>query len=354
MTEKTTELQPIVFMNGDGGVGVVAPIVLEKIFPGFPTIDVPLTVEDRIRTNDDCINVAVQEVLNVGSGFKNSTASADPKIKNTGKKSANIILRPKLGAYGILRLLEYSIRYQKICGTLRYAHGGFYDEIHCQIKNFGGKEIAIIQQRMDISDLKDFAELAFQISQEKELELILSSKSTIATSEKLFRERVEVVWKELGVDWKHKLTDIALAELPVETALNGSRSGGFLHVADNVTGDNSSDIIDHQNGDFTMGSVVYCKKKNGKKFSYHELPGGTCDDYLKGTLPGRNFLNPAPIIFGLCNAFESVNPDQKSFFDQIKKTTIYYLKTTQFAERETLEMIDFISAEIPKTATIIA
>lgn len=334
--------KPIVFMNGDSGTGMVAPKVLESIFSNYPTINVPLTVADRVNTNDACIARAVSEIQRVGVGFKNSTASKDPRIIQAGLGSANIKMRPMAGAYGILRLLQIAINYDNICGTLRYAHGGFYDEQSCVIKNIDDRETAVITTQFDLKDLTPFAELALEISKRFNLDLVLSSKNTIAKSETLFKERIEAIWNKADVVWKHKLTDIALAELPVKTALGGSKKGNFLHVADNVNGDNSSDIIDHQNGGFVMGSDVHCIK-DGKKFTYFELPGGTADDYVTGDLPGRNFLNPSSIILGLCNAFQVVNPDDKPFFDVVKSSIADYLKEVQPEDRHTQEMIDYVA-----------
>ena len=335
---------PLPFFNGDGGTGKIAPIILEKIFKDFPTINIPLTVDKRINTTDACIYKAAELILKVGTGFKNSTASADPRIKAAGMKSANIIMRPLLGCYAIVRIIFEAIDYDKICGTIRYGHGGFYDEQSCDIHMIDGVETAVIVTHLNLEDLKPYAELALKLSKELGLDLILSSKYTIAESEALFKERVEIVWaddKQIQ-GWSHKLTDMAIAGLPIKTALGGSKRGNFLHAADNPNGDISGDSIDHQNGGFVMGSDVYCIHK-GKNFTYFELPGGTADGYLDGTLQGRNFLNPNSLIIGLCSAFEVLNPKDKEFFDAVKLAASSYIKEVPKADHHTIEMIDYVA-----------
>jgi hypothetical protein len=336
-------LQPIAVANGDGGTGRVAPMILESVFSPFPFVDVPLTVAERIKTNDACIEDAVRAFLQCGAGFKNSTASDHPDIKRLGMKSANIVMRPMTGAFAMLRLLQGPGRYVKACGTLRYAHGSFYDEVSCTEEMIDGRRTAVITQHLDLQDLQPFAMLAMEIAQQHGLDLLLSSKSTIATSELWFRRMIEEVWKGQGLTWTHKLTDIAIAELPVQTALGGSGKGGFLHVADNANGDTSSDVIDHQHGNFVMGSTVFCLSQDGRRFSYEELPGGTAHRMEFGPLIGDTFLNPTAIMFALTNAFQQVNPDQNLFFEQVRYLTIQYLNETPKQDRDTEEMIKFVA-----------
>lgn len=356
----SNKLNPIGFANGDGGTGRGATMVRETIFANFPTIDVPVTVGARLQTNDQCIRDAVNAFLRCGAGFKNSTASNDPRIIEAGMKSANILMRPLAGAYALLRLLQGPGRYPNMCGTLRYAHGNFYDEQSCNIKIIDGKKTAVIVQHMDIDDLVPFAQLAIRIQKEFGWHLILSSKSTIADSEKLFRTTTENVWKEAGLiageakdsegniwtgNFHHELTDIALANLPIISA-DGSEcaKGGFLHVADNANGDTSSDLIDLQHGNRVMGSTVYCMQ-HGKIFTYEELPGGTADGKTTGTLKGKKFLSPVGIIFAMASAFETVNPEHKVFFDQVRINTLDYISNTPKEERDTEVMVSKIAEQ---------
>lgn len=361
-----SNLKPIGFANGDGGTGRGATMVRETIFKDFPTIDVLVTVQTRLGTNDQCIHDAVDAFLKCGAGFKNSTASNDPRITEAGMKSANILMRPLAGAYALLRLLQGPGRYPNMCGTLRYAHGGFYDEQSCFVDTIKGVRTAIISQHMNLDDLKPFAELAARIQKQHDLHLILSSKKTIAESELLFFKEITNTWKELGLvagkkkdengniwtgHYHHELTDIALADLPIVTADGSECSNGrFLHVADNPNGDTSSDIIDLQHGNHAMGSTVYCMQ-NGKIFTYEELPGGTADGKTTGPLKGNKFLSPVGIILGMCSAFEQVNPNHKMFFTAVKNEMWNYLNNTAKEDRDTEVMIPLIAE---KTRHLIA
>ncbi len=349
------ELKPIAFLNGDGGVARGAQMVREIIFKSFPTVDVPMSVAARLETNDDCITSAVAALRKCGAGFKNSTASNDPLIKAKGWKSANIAMRPLANAFAMLRFLQGPGRYQNPCGVLRFASGGFYEELSADVQS-GNEKNLIITQRMNLTKLEEFARLAYKIAQEKGLHLVLASKSTIAKSELTFRETIENVWRELGLTeitakdlwsddtWHHELTDIALASLPIQNGDGESvyAKGGFLMVCDNPNGDTASDIVDIQHGNRVMGSTVYCMSDEGW-FTYEELPGGTADGKTVGPLYGDKFLNPAGIIFAMCSAFEQVNPEQKDFFGFVRAATLDYLNDTDSAERDTERMIQYVA-----------
>ncbi len=360
------KLKPIGFANGDGGTGRGAKLVREIIFGEFQTMDVPLTVEARLDTDDKCIAEAVKIFRLCGAGFKNSTASNDPRIKEKKWKSANIAMRPLAGAFGLLRMLQGPGKYPNLCGTLRYAHGGFYDEVSCVVEKKNGRRVATITQNMDLDDLYPFAKLGIKVAKGFDLHLILSSKSTIANSELLFRMEIEQVWGAAGLiageaktkdgkiwtgDFHHELTDIAIASLPIVTAEGTPYANGkFLHVADNPTGDTGSDTVDLQHGNHVMGSRVYCIDENGEEFTYEELPGGTADGKTTGPLKGSQFLSPVGIIYGMTAAFEKVNPQKKPFFDKVRKLTLDYVLNTSKNERDTEVMINKIAEETSELA----
>ena len=333
-------------------------MVRERIFNAYPTEDVPLTIDERLRTKDACIEQAVQAFLSCGAGFKNSTSSDDPRIKTAGMKSANIVMRPMIRAFAMLRMLQGPGRYEKPCGTLRYGYGGIYNEVACVPTLIRGRRVAVVTQHFDLDGLIPFADLAAEIAKEHKLQLILSSKSPIAPSEQVYRSTIEDRWLHLGLiagkemdrttgkwsgDFHHQLTDIALANLPIQTAHGSECSkGGFLHVCDNPNGDISSDIIDLQHGNRVMSSTVYCMSADGKRFTYEELPGGTAPDLEHTDMTGKNFVNPVGIIFALASAFEQVNPEQHAFFAAVRDHSLKYVLRTPPEECSTKHMIDTI------------
>ncbi len=350
------ENKPIGFANGDGGTGRGAKMVRERIFGSFPMIEVPVTVEARLDTNDGCLTDALNAFRECGAGFKNSTASNDPRMIERRMISANIRMRAEAGVYAILRALQGPGRYERSCGVLRLATGGFYDERSCEQQLIDGKDVAVVTQHLDLLKLEMFATRAMRIAKAQGWHLVLLSKSTIAPSEQLFRERIEHLWKANGLkagetrggvwtgDFHHELTDIGLASLPIETAAGRTpfSRGNFLLVTDNMNGDSASDIIDHQHGNYVMGSKLFCVL-DGLPFTYEELSTGTADDKATGPLTGRNFLSPAGIIFAMAAAIEAVNPHQRRFLDAVRGEMLAYLALTPPAERDTEAMIDQIA-----------
>lgn len=351
MNKIIQDLKPIAFANGDGGTGRVAQLVRETIFRSFPTVDVPLDVATRLATNDECIKLAIEAFRKCGTGFKNSTASADPRIKEKGWSSANIIMRPMINSFAMLRLLQASGRYAKPCGVLRLATGGFYEEVNCyEVEN-----VMTSVQQLDMKKLKAFGKLGVDLANELLLHLTIATKSTIATSEKKFRTTVEGIWKEHGIvecdlttenwtpgNFHHELTDICLANLPI---INGSgrsmyADGNFLLCIDNPNGDTASDIIDIQHGRHVMGSKVYCLNEDGSYFTYEELAGGTADKMATGPLTGDHFFSPVGIIFAMATAFEQVNPEQKNFFDKVRELTLHYMEDSPVDTETVLYLID--------------
>ncbi len=364
MSNPHSSLKPIGFANGDGGTGRGAALARHSIFLRFPTEDVPVTVEARLETNDLCIDTALAAFRKCGAGFKNSTASNDKRIKKAGKKSANIVMRPKAGAFALLRMLQAASKYGPTSGIIRYAHGGFYDEREFSVvqEKFGGRRIARIVQEMDVDAITPYANLAADVAKESGLHLILASKSTIARSEEFFRLEVERIWAARGLkpgetknretgaiwtgDYHFELTDVALASLPIN-ATSGVSWGHapVLGCFDNPNGDSGSDLMEFQVDGRIMGSQVWCENEDGSQYTYEELPGGTADGKTTGPLKGAQFLDPTSIIFAMAAAFQKVNPDQKAFFDAVRAETLKYCTTTPREDRDTEALMSYVTEQ---------
>jgi isocitrate dehydrogenase len=345
---------PIVFANGDGGAARVALMVRNIIFSKFPTVDTPLDVDTRLDTNDACVQTSVNAFYELKAGVKISTASNDKRITTAGLKSLNIIMRPMLGAYALLRVLQGPGRYPKLCGVVRYGHGDFYDEQSCNIEMIEGRRTAVINTHMDLDHIPFFAKLAAEQAKARGWHLIIGNKKTIAASEKLFHDEVTSVWNNLGLtegkyfdeatgtystgDFHHDLTDAALMRLPINIGIGGYGKGGILMVLGNGNGDSGSDIMDSQHGNYVMGSQVYCEK-NGLEFTFEELATGTADKMATGPLTGDNFFHPISTIFAFASAFEQANPDDKKFFDEVRKISLMLMERTPVEERDTEKFI---------------
>ena len=338
-------LNPWVYIAGDQAVGQAADMAVNTIFKHYPRVDCPMTVEERIRTNDACIQVAVDSLMEYGGGVKISTASGHEEIQKLGWDSANIVMRPMVGAYAILRFLFADGFYKKPCGVLRYPHGGIYDEksFRTVIDEETGEIFGIVTQHINLSRLDSFAEIACQVAKQKGLQLILSSKFTICESEKEFKESIEKVLHKNGLvekkDYINKLTDVAIADLP------NSDTGGFLLICNNQDGDTASDVIDFRHGTRSMGSQVFCLK-DGNYFSYEELPGGTAPDKFGTDLKGANFINPMAIIQAITSEIERLNPGEKAYMDSVMESARKYLDQTVPEYRSTSEMIQFIESSV--------
>ena len=323
-----SELNPIVFINGDETTRIVATKVREGIFKDFPTVDVDLGAKSRLESKDAVIKQAADALKEIGAGVKISTASNDAGIKAAGLKSANIELRPAAGAYVTLRMTQAAVTYQKPVAVLRYLKGGFYDECAFDVDANG----------VDFSRVEDTANLAVKIAKEKGMTLAASSKWTIAPSEKEFMDRIKNVWDAAGVEYATELTDIAIANLPHRL------EGGWLHVFDNPNGDTASDVADICHGGHVMGSALYCKDGDNE-FVYEELPGGTAPDKVDTDLKGPNFFNPLSTIFAFAAMFEEKNPAQKAWFDSMRQATLDYLNETPAEQKGTDDMISYIAGK---------
>lgn len=363
------EKHTVPFCQGDGGVKRISEMVLATIFPDFLLDRYPLSVEDRIRTNDGCTSGAAQAFIAHRGGIKMSTASNHPAVLELGYGSLNIKMRPMLGAYAILRMLEGPGRYKKPAGVLRYAYGGFYDEISCNTEEINGRKTVVTVTHTDVHDFEKYVKLAYDTAKQHNLHIIIATKKTIARSEKVFYEACALGLRTQGLvegknldqpggewtgDFHHELTDDNETRLAINAApgTNTYSNGGFLLMVDNVNGDGRSDVMNAQHGNYVMGSEVFCSV-NGKDFSYRELPTGTADSFAEGPLPeGLGFFNPTAIIFTIAAELEKFNPGYKTYFDAVRVKTLAYIKRTPPEQWNTGNMIaaiaQYSASAIPK------
>lgn len=325
-------LNPIAFARGDQTAALVAQLCRDDIFARFPMISVPCDVEQRLATNDACIGDFIAALKQCGSGVKISTATDDERIRSAGLGSANIKLRSMTDVIGMFRMIAHPKGYDKPSAILRYGSGGFYSERFCEIYEEDGEEFAQVTSVINLSHLRPFAELAIRLARQYGLDLRVSSKWTIAQSERLFFERIVKVFEEQSVPYQKSLTDVAFATLATR------HEGGWLWLFDNPNGDSAADIVDFVDGSRSMCSTVYCLDGS----SFEELPGGTAPDKLGTDLVGDNFFNPIGIISAFCSALQAANPDEGDFFAIVQAETSRYLENTPPSARSTRGMIDEI------------
>lgn len=327
-------MKPYVYGRGDDTVALVGDLVQSTIFGNVPVRVVDLGVQARVESCDKALDDFLTALKGFGAGVKMSTASDDPAILaavgrgDLRKKSANIVLRPKAGVVGMFRMIPSPQCYAKPVAVFRYGSGGFYEEQSCEVL---GDEI-VYTTRMNIANLKPFAELAMKLADRHGLVLRASSKWTIAQSEALFIDGITSVWDEAGVNYKRILTDVALATIATD------REGGWLWLLDNPNGDSGSDIADWVDGSRSMGSTLYCADGS----SYEELPGGTAPDKLGTDLTGSNFFNPLGVIFAFASAIEMANPEMAKWLGKIRALALKYLELIDENERDTHKMLGFI------------
>jgi len=326
------KIKPICFANGDETTGLVAKAVREILFPHIPMEEVDVSVESRLQTKDDCLRLAARAFRRCGSGLKISTASDDERIKELEMGSANIMLRPLSGAFGMLRMTMAEGKYHNPVAVLRYGHGGFYDEQSCEVIEIEGRKTAVITTHMDLDDIQLFAKLACDIAKKYGFPVIISSKWTIAKSEALFMNEFKYWLDYYRREYKTELTDIAIARIAKDNI------GGWIRVFDNPNGDTAADVADFVHGNNVMCSTVYCRDG----YTYEELPGGTAPDKLGTDLMGENFFNPLITIFGFANAIEAVNPEMADFCSKVRKASLLYLDEVSAAKRSTYEMLHYV------------
>lgn len=358
------------FANGDDGAARVAKMVIDQIFSTFPFKYVPLNVEARLDTEDDCLQDAARAFLKYGTGIKISTASNDSRILAAGLGSLNIKMRPMLGAYAIFRFLQGPGKYKHPAAVLRYAYGGFYNEQSCEVQELNGRKTLVTVQHTDIADFHRYVKLAYDKAKEHNLHIIIATKRTIAESEKQFYLLCAEGLKNLGMeegknldqpggvwtgDFHHELTDDNETRLAISAAgTNTHSNGGFLLMVNNVDGDGRSDVVNAQHGGYLMGSEVYCCVGE-KEFSYHELPTGTGESFAEGPFPvGERFFNPTAIIFTVAAGIEKTNPGYKMYFDAVRIKTLSYIKRTPPQQWDTQKMIAAVAkysfADLPTEA----
>ena len=263
------------------------------------------------------------------SGVKISTGTDDTRILSAGLGSANIKLREQMGVVGILRLIEQPKGYEKPCAIFRYGSGGFYEERTCEIVVEHNVEYAVVTSRMNISNLAEFARLAMDIATKYQLAIHVSSKWTIAPSEKIFADRITTVFDTAGFPYHKDLTDVALAKVATD------HTGGWLWLFDNPNGDSASDVVDWTDGTRSMTSTLMCRGG----IQYEEMPGGTAPDKFGSDLLGPNYFNPIGIIGCFARAITAVNPDQKVWTEQLLAAAHTYIRVTPRSRLDTLNMI---------------
>ncbi len=350
----TSPLKPFAFCNGDESTRRGALMVREIVFSDFPSIDADTGVEARLESNDECIAQAAKAIRECGSGVKISTASNDPRIKELGWKSANILLRPLCGALGMYRMTMAPGGYKSPVAVFRYGSGDFYSEKSCDIQTIDGHETAVITQHMNVSDLPRFAELAAEKAKKFGLKMVLSSKWTISEGEKQIIDRVRPVLLEQGLvegknrgegDFWLEITDYAAARIPLNV---GGDEGGWMIITGNANGDTMADIADFQHGNNAMGSEVICRDG----FSYHELPGGTAPGRKDSDFKGDKFFSPVGTLVAFCGAVSDLNPQAKGYCDAVMKATIEYIENTPKLERCTQTMLEFIAKQASAQAKV--
>lgn len=344
--------KPYAFCNGDDSTRRGALMVRDIVFPDFPYVEADTGVEARLATNDECIAEAARAIRECGSGVKISTASNDPRIKEKGWKSANIVLRPLCGAMGMYRMTMAPGGYKSPVAVFRYGSGDFYSEKECRIETIDGLKTAVIRQEMVIEDMRAFAEMAAKKAREHNLKMVLSSKWTISEGEKLIIDGVRPVLLEQGFeegqnrgegDFWLEITDYAAARIPLNV---GGDEGGWMIITGNANGDTMADIADFQHGNNAMGSEVVCRDG----FSYHELPGGTAPGRKDSDFKGEKFFSPVGTLVAFCGAIGDLNPSARPYCDAVMAATIEYMKSTPDLERCTQTMLEFVAEQARKTA----
>ncbi len=329
-------LNPIAFARGDQTAAEVAVLCREQIFGRFPTIDVPCDVAQRLATDDACISDFAIALNQCGAGVKISTATDDDRIRAASLGSANIKLRAATDVIAMFRMIDHPKGYKKPSAIMRFGSGGFYNEESCEVFQEAGEEFARVTSVINLSDLVPFAKLAIDLAQKHGLELRISSKWTIAQSERLFMERITKVFDDAGVPYQKTLTDVAFATLATR------HEGGWLWLFDNPNGDSAADIVDWIDGSRSMCSTVYCLDGT----SYEELPGGTAPDKFGTDLIGDNFFNPIGIINAFCSALTVANPAEEDFFARVEAGAAHYLQCIHPDHYSTKEMVREIAQAV--------
>lgn len=322
-------LKPFVFAKGDETTAIVGQMIVDRLFPDVPRIDIPISVEQRIATDDKCIAEFAKAFQQHGAAVKMSTASKDPRILKLGLGSANILLRELCEVLGLWRMVYHPKNYRGPVAVFRYGSGGFYDEVEYRIELQDGVEYGYSTTRMNLSNIEPFVKIAAQLAKEHNLRVKVCSKHTIADSEAEFNKRVLEALRSHGFVDDSILTDVAVATQATD------KTGHVLYIMDNPNGDTGSDVVDWVDGSRTMGSRLYCK--NG--LYYEELPGGTAPDKMDTDLTGDNFFNPLGAFLSISAAVTTANPDLSAYVSQLTMAGLQYDLDTPEGEKSTHEMI---------------
>lgn len=328
--------KPFVFAKGDETTALIGELVVETFFDDIPRIDIPLSVEQRIETEDGCIRDFANAFQEHGAAVKMSTASKDPRILDASLGSANIALRNMLGVLGMWRMVYHPRNYNGPVAVFRYASGGFYDEVSYSTRIIEGIEYGFSTTRCNLSNIPLFVEVAVRLAKQHGLKIYVVSKQTIAQSEKVFNDRVVDALKTHGVivgPEDQLLTDAATAERAV------NHDGNALFIMDNVAGDTGSDVVDAVDGSRTMSSTLYC----AGGLNYQELPGGTACDKFGTDLKGENFFDPTGIIMAIGSAVTTANPGLENRVRDLVTSGLLYVRETDAPDRSTYEMIESIA-----------
>ncbi|MCB0359671.1 MAG: hypothetical protein KDD44_08545, partial [Bdellovibrionales bacterium] len=311
--------KPVVFMNGDDSTRRGALMVRDIVFPDFSYVDVDTGVDARVASNDACLDEAAAMLAHHRAGIKISTASNDPRIRERGWKSANIVLRPKAGVIGMYRQTMAPGGYRRPVAVMRFGSGDFYSETACKPISLDGLEAREITQHLIIGYLEPFARAAAERAKRHGLQMVLSSKWTISEGETYLPDICEKVFQDLGLtigekrgegDAYREIADMAGAYIPVNVGPSGDcamsmDNGGWMIVCGNANGDTFADIADLQHGGNSMGSECICHAG----FSYFELPGGTAPGRKDSDFKGDKFFSPMGTLVAFAGAITSVNPE---------------------------------------------
>ncbi len=348
---------PVVFMNGDDSTRRGANMVREIVFSDFNFIECDTGVEARLQSNDECLRHAAELLRQHRAGIKISTASNDPKIKEKGWKSANIVLRPLAGVIGMYRQTMAPGKYKRPVAVMRFGTGDFYSEKSCMpVKLNDGLDGVHIVQELITSYLKPFAKASAERAISNKLQMVVSSKWTISKGEQLLPDACDVVFKEFGLkgseergsgDYYREIADMCAAYIPTNVGPTGADcpmskdNGGWMIVCGNANGDTFADIADLQHGGNSMGSECICYDG----YSYYELPGGTAPGRKNSDFKGEKFFSPMGTLVAFAGAISGVNPAAKPYADAVMAAAAKYMDSTAEQDRCTQTMLEQVAKQ---------
>lgn len=289
----------------------------KKFFKGFPIRWVDLSVKAVLKNRNKAISEFVDGLEELHYGFKGSTSSQKTKI------SINPMIRLKTGGICAFRM---SLTSKQKLAILRYFFGGIYSQKNPRIihsfdtwsfvkaffsnpiqvmnqiitKEFGELEWSTVTlyttQSMRLDTLPLFAKIAAQIAKEQGLEIFTEAKETVAIEDAFYEEAVCGYFKQHGIEYTHKLTDLLVAEVPNDEET--------LYVAQNYPGDIISDVAAFVEKAFDFFSTVYCL--NGNVYEEMSLGSDTkqFNQFLKGEATKHDSLL---YFFMIANTYKLAN-----------------------------------------------